>query len=106
MEKVSNLQEIFANNLKHKRKKKGLTQARLAGLIGVSTSFITEIETARKAPSFQTIEKIASVLETPAWTLFSEYSDIKSQGENNDSQELMRFLLKNKISDIVDEVIR
>ena len=63
MKKVSNLQMTFATNVKFRRKKKGLTQAELAKKIGVSTSFITEIETTRKAPSFQTIEKISDAIE-------------------------------------------
>lgn len=105
MKKVSNLQMTFATNVKFRRKKKGLTQAELAKRIGVSTSFITEIETTRKAPSFQTIEKISEVLETPAWTLFSEYSD-KVRTEMKETDELLKFLLKNKISDAIEEVFR
>ena len=104
MKKVSNLQQIFANNVKVRRKKNGLTQAELAKLIGVSTSFITEIETVRKAPSFATIEKIADVLETPAWALFSEYSEKIRNNEEGD--EMLKFLLKNKINDAIEEVLK
>ena len=104
MKKVSNLQQIFANNVKVRRKKNGLTQAELAKQIGVSTSFITEIETVRKAPSFSTIEKIAEVLQTPAWALFSEYSDKIRDTQEGD--ELLKFLLKNKINDAIEEVLK
>ena len=104
MKKVSNLQQIFANNVKVRRKKNGLTQAELAKQIVVSTSFITEIETVRKAPSFSTIEKIAEVLGTPAWTLFSEYSDKIRDAQEGD--ELLKFLLKNKINDAIEEVLK
>ena len=104
MKKVSNLQQIFANNVKVRRKRNGLTQADLAKKIGVSTSFITEIETVRKAPSFSTVEKIAEVLETPAWTLFSEYSEKIRDAQEGD--ELLKFLLKNKINDAIEEVLK
>ncbi len=104
MKKVSNLQQIFANNVKVRRKRNGLTQAELAKKIGVSTSFITEIETVRKAPSFSTVEKIAEVLETPAWTLFSEYSEKIRDAQEGD--ELLKFLLKNKINDAIEEVLK
>ncbi len=104
MKKVSNLQAVFANNVKTRRKKNGLTQAEMAKLIGVSTSFVTEIETVRKAPSFATIEKMAEVLDTPAWTLFSEYTDtVKSVKEGD---ELVRYLLKNKINDVIDDILK
>ena len=57
-----------------------------------------------KAPSFSTIEKIAEVLGTPAWTLFSEYSDKIRDAQEGD--ELLKFLLKNKINDAIEEVLK
>ncbi len=104
MEKVSNLQVVFANNLKTRRKKAGLTQMALAEQIGVSTSFITEIETNRKAPSFQTIEKIAGALGVPAWTLFCEYSD-NLRTNLSGSSDMIKLILKNKLSDAIEEVL-
>ncbi len=105
MKRVSNLQEVFAENVKNRRKRKAMTQAELASAIGVSTSFITEIETVRKAPSFTTIEKIANALDTPAWTLFSTYSD-KVKDKKEDGDEITRVLLKNKINDVIDEILK
>ncbi len=70
MARTYNLQDIFARNLKERRRKLSLTQAQLAEKIGVSTSFVTEIETSRKAPSFSTIEKISAALDVPCWTFF------------------------------------
>ena len=43
------LQEVFGRNLKERRKRMGITQGELAQRIGVSTSFVTEIEKGRKA---------------------------------------------------------
>jgi len=75
MARSYNLQDIFARNLKERRRKLSLTQAQLAERIGVSTSFVTEIETSRKAPSFATIEKISAALDVPCWTFFCEDGD-------------------------------
>lgn len=75
MARTYNLQDIFARNLKERRRKLSLTQAQLAEKIGVSTSFVTEIETSRKAPSFATIEKISAALDVPCWTFFCEDGD-------------------------------
>ena len=47
MARTYNLQDIFARNLKERRRKLALTQAQLARKIGVSTSFVTEIEIGR-----------------------------------------------------------
>ena len=44
MARTYNLQDIFARNLKERRRKLSLTQAQLAENIGVSSSFVDEIE--------------------------------------------------------------
>ena len=49
-------------------------------------------------------QKIAEVLETPAWTLFSEYSEKIRDAQEGD--ELLKFLLKNKINDAIEEVLK
>ena len=52
MARSYNLQDIFARNLKERRRKLSLTQAQLAERIGVSTSFVTRNRDIQKAPSF------------------------------------------------------
>lgn len=100
----NSLQEIFARNLKERRKTLGLTQAEIAKSIGVSTSFITEIETGRKAPSFQTIERISASTGAPAWTFFCEYGD-KIKTEESGELTSAKFALKEQINQIIDEVL-
>ena len=63
--------ETFGRGLAALRKKRGLTQAELADRIDVSTQFLTAIETGKKAPSFDSIDRIAKVLRTDAGEIFS-----------------------------------
>ena len=108
MEKKTIL-EIFAMNLKSCRKSLKLTQAEMAKLIGVSTSFITEIETGRKAPSFQTIDKIATVTNNPVWVFFNDNFNNGIEIAN-DELEKLRLILKEttcrNIDVIIDEIKR
>lgn len=97
------LQDIFARNLKERRRKLGLTQAKLAEKIGVSTSFITEIETSRKAPSFSTIDKIGRALEVPCWTFFCEDGD-KFTGDVT-AMDRFAYRLKQDISKVIDQTL-
>lgn len=97
------LQEIFARNLKERRKNFNLTQAQLASEISVSTSFITEIETGRKAPSFTTIEKLSCALKAPAWSFFCVYGD--KIPEDISEKEQLAFTLKSAITEKIDEII-
>ncbi|HPZ15783.1 MAG TPA: helix-turn-helix transcriptional regulator [Sphaerochaeta sp.] len=100
MARTYNLQDIFARNLKERRRKLGLTQAQLARKIGVSTSFVTEIETSRKAPSFATIEKISNALDVPCWTFFCEDGDKLPNDVSSIDQ--FAYKLKQDISHVID----
>lgn len=104
MDKEQNLKELFALNLKNRRKVFKLTQADLAKKIDVSTSFITEIESGRKAPSFSTIEKLSKVLEAPVWTFFCHNSE--KININSTDREKLTFELKNEIINSIDNFIK
>lgn len=100
MRKNKDLKLIFAKNLKDKRKKQKLTQAELAKKIGVSPSFITEIENGRKAPSFTNIEKISNELNAPTWSFFIENEN--DFDINYSKKELNSFKLKTEINELID----
>ena len=55
--------------IREKRKEKGISQGKLAGLVQVSQSFIAEIESGRKKPSLDVLMRICTVLEI---SLFGE----------------------------------
>ena len=67
---MTNLREIFAYNLKAKRKKCGFTQAQLAEKVGVSTHHIAMIEIARHYPTLELVERIANTLDIEIYELF------------------------------------
>ncbi len=58
--------------MKYYRKQAGLTQEKLAETIGMSASYIGDMEARERFPSAETIDKIASALNVPASALFSE----------------------------------
>jgi transcriptional regulator with XRE-family HTH domain len=64
------LRQIFISNLKKLRKGAGFSQLRLSLDCEMSSTYIAEIEMGRKFPSVEAIEKIASVLQAPAHSLF------------------------------------
>lgn len=104
MEKNNGLQDVFGRNLKERRKQMGFTQGELARRIGVSTSFVTEMEKGRKAPSFATIEKIADETQAPVWSYFCEGGfEIKSEDAMN--YELLRYRLKQNVCSVIDQII-
>ena len=62
--------EIFVFNLKKFRKKRKISQMKLAEMLDTSTSYIGEIEINRKTPSMEMVEKIANALDVEPFRLF------------------------------------
>jgi len=72
---MSTLRITFGKNLRRIRRQKDFTQEQLAEAAEISVEFLSNIERGINAPSFETLEKLASVLGVPVKTFF----DIDSQ---------------------------
>lgn len=55
----------FHEIMRKKRMEKGLSQYKLAQLVGIQQSTINHIEKGRRNPSFESLLKICEVLEIP-----------------------------------------
>ena len=64
------LREVFGGNLRHYRKAKHMTQSDLADAADLSREMIGRIERGIVAPSFESIEVLARVLEVSEATFF------------------------------------
>ncbi len=60
----------LGKNIAMLRKSAGLTQAKLAELVGVETLSISRMERGAVAPSIATLSKIADAIEVPISSLF------------------------------------
>jgi transcriptional regulator with XRE-family HTH domain len=67
---MASLREVFIQNLKEKRKKCRLSQAKLAELADVSTHHIAMIELARNFPTIDLVERLAAALGVEGYELF------------------------------------
>jgi transcriptional regulator with XRE-family HTH domain len=70
--KMTGLREIFAHNLKKKRHKCKLSQAKLAEMVNVSTHHIATIETSRNYPTLDLVERMAKALNIEVYELFTD----------------------------------
>jgi len=68
--KKTDIKEIFAANLKEYRRKKGLTQEKLAEIADISLRYIAMLELGKSFPSGEMLEKIAIALDIQAFELF------------------------------------
>ena len=63
---INNMGDIFNENLKSAREKKGLSQKEVAEAVGVAKSTYSLYESGNREPNVQTIKRIADVLNVSA----------------------------------------
>lgn len=104
------IRHTFIQNMKFYRKKAGLTQEKLAEAIGMSTSYIGDMEARERFPSAETIDKIANALNIKTEILFCEFDEqerlsnsiteiVKQKYVSTIHQELI-----SKVTKVIDEV--
>lgn len=71
VEKMENIRVILANNIKELRRKCGFSQDRLAEIAGISSQYLATIETCRKFPTPEVLDRLAAALEIETHELFA-----------------------------------
>jgi transcriptional regulator with XRE-family HTH domain len=69
-ERMLDIREILAQNLKINRRRSGLTQEKLAEKAGISAHYLAMLEVARKFPSPEMLERLAIALGIETYRLF------------------------------------
>ena len=67
---MTDLRKVLASNMKHYRKILGISQAKLAEKADITDNYIALIETGKRFPSVNMLERIARVLEKDTLELF------------------------------------
>ena len=71
---------MFADRLKEARRIKGLSQAEVSRLLGVTQQAVGKWETGRSTPDPQTVARLAGLLDTTADTLLGISQDPAQTG--------------------------
>lgn len=98
--KTKKLSEILSRNIKFARKRQGLSQAKLAELVGISVPFVGEIEIGRKTPSLETLEKLSRALRLEPYELLRDL-EVGTEFGN----AMVREEIAHKISDFTKELL-
>jgi transcriptional regulator with XRE-family HTH domain len=101
------IKEIFAENLKKTRRKKGLTQEKLAEKANMSLQYLALLELARKFPSGEMLERLANALDIETYELLAVASSAKNELEllRNDIICEVKTLNESLAKNITAEVI-
>jgi transcriptional regulator with XRE-family HTH domain len=100
---MTNIKEILARNLKENRRKLGITQPELAERAGMSTQYLAMIETARKFPTADILERLAVALGINPHELFSVSTSPERAMEQ--IQQAILFNMERAIEYALDKAI-
>jgi transcriptional regulator with XRE-family HTH domain len=96
---MTSLRTLLAFNMKRQRRLLGLSQAKLAEKVGTSTHYIGMIESKKKFPSPEMLERIAAGLEIDSPALFSTRG-FPADGDGR-TAEGFRELVMNDIARVI-----
>jgi len=107
--------KVFIFNMKKYRKKRRISQMKLAEMLNTSTSYIGEIEINSRVPSMDMVERIAKALNVEPFRLFVD--DTSRTGlDTQETENYLEYLstterqdlaqqIKNRISNEVDQIL-
>ena len=71
--------DILSRNIKNYRNRLGLSQLHLALELGISTTFLSDIETGKKWVSAKTLTQLAKALKVEVYDLFKPEQNIRDE---------------------------
>ena len=77
LEDENDCRELLSRNIKRYRSRLGLSQLHLALELGISTTFLSDIETGKKWVSSQTLTQIAKALKIEVYELFKPEQSLR-----------------------------
>ena len=105
---MKNIREILAENIKEKRRNKGLTQEKLAEKAGMSLQYLAMLEIAQKFPSGEMLERLANALDIETYELLAVTTSANNELEilRNDIIREVKTLNETLAKDITETVIK
>ena len=67
------LQKVFIGNIRYWRKKREISQVKLAEMVNISPNYLNAVENGKNFPSPEVIQHICDNLEIMPYQLFLEY---------------------------------
>ena len=107
--------KVFVFNMKKYRKKRRISQMKLAEMLDTSTSYIGEIEINSRVPSMDMVERIAKALNIEPFRLFVDDKE-RTNANMQETDNYLEYLstierqdlaqrIKNRISNEVDQIL-
>jgi transcriptional regulator with XRE-family HTH domain len=102
---MTDVRILLAKNIKHFREILGFSQMDLAEKIGCSPTLIGKIETMKRFPSADSLNRIAEALKIASADLFAD-ADNSEAIKSMTSQQKRKSQLKMKVNKAIDEFFK
>jgi transcriptional regulator with XRE-family HTH domain len=102
--KKADIKEILAANLRENRRKKGLTQEKLAEMADISLRYLAMLELGNSFPSGEMLEKLAKALDIQAFQLFNPTAT--TEGALLHLEQSIVINIEKIISDTVKQTVK
>ncbi len=89
---MTEIQSLLIENVKRHRSRLGLTQSKLAELCDLSPNFISSVESGKKIPSIETMQKLVDALDIKPYQLLIDDRDTASIGNLESLTRYKEFL--------------
>jgi transcriptional regulator with XRE-family HTH domain len=102
------IKEIFAENLRKIRRKKGLTQEKLAEKANMSLQYLALLEIARKFPSGEMLERLANALDIETYELLAVAPSPQNELEQlrKEIKEDIKNAFEERLEQAITDVIK
>ena len=97
--------KVFIYNMKKYRKKRRISQMKLAGMLETSTSYIGEIEINSRVPSLAMVEKIANALNIEPFRLFVDEKEEKDDSIQ-EAEDYLESLTTKERKDLTQRIVK
>jgi transcriptional regulator with XRE-family HTH domain len=102
---MTHFQELFIENLRFLRKKRGISQLKFSEMINISPNYLNAVEDGKNFPSLEVLQQIADTLDVLPYQLFIEQQiDMDQIQMNTLIPELIR--LNQQFSKEITELIK
>ena len=101
---MTHFQELFIENLRFWRKKRGISQLKMSEMVNISPNYLNAVENGKNFPSPEVIKNLSDCLELMPYQLFLEYPTEKpaSDGLISDLIQIKQRLVK-EINELIQK---
>lgn len=97
----------LGSTIKTYRRNKKITLKELAEKVGITASFLSDIENGKKQPSVETLSKLAEAFEVPLYMLFKDTSNEETlEIRSEDTLSQNSFILQAKALFLSDSLTK